>query len=250
MLRRTVRLRPTVALALLVLASAALRAGAQEDNHIRERRVLVWQGGPGEIVELEAGLGKKGFLGVALIDLTPELRSYFGVPEDRGILVSQVVHDSPASTAGLRVGDVLTAIDGQPVRGVVGFQLTIARGGEGSEVELEHWRDGRPAALRAALEVRDRSQFDISPLIGLRHSIPGHVALELKPDSATELEIDGPWVEGVVGRVGQRLTDASVLAQLETMRVERRRLQETLDSMEERLRQLEAELGALGDEGQ
>lgn len=248
MLRQSESSCLATALALLALASAALPAAAQENPQIRERRVLVWQGGPGQVVELTAGLGRRGFLGVALLDLTPELRSYFGAPEDRGILISQVVDDSPAFAAGLRVGDVLTAVHGQPVEGVVGFQLTIARGREGDETDLECWRDGKPLTVHAALEVRDRSQFDIAPLVGLHHSIRAPVALELRSDSTTDFEIDPSWMESVVGRVGQRFTDSSVLEQLEAMRVERHSLQEKLDRMEERLRQLETELSSLADE--
>ena len=44
---------------------------------------------------------RKGYLGVQLLDLTPELRVHFGVSEDSGVMISQIVEDSPAAAAGL-----------------------------------------------------------------------------------------------------------------------------------------------------
>jgi len=57
-------------------------------------------------------------LGVQLIEATPELRSHLGGTEDAGLLVSKVLADTPAERAGVRVGDLIVAVDGEPVADV------------------------------------------------------------------------------------------------------------------------------------
>ena len=54
----------------------------------------------------------RGWLGVVIQDLTPELAAGFGVKEDAGVLVAEVMKDSPAGAAGLKPGDVITDFDG------------------------------------------------------------------------------------------------------------------------------------------
>lgn len=98
--------------------------------------------------------GKGGFLGVSMSELSPELRTHFGVPEDAGVMVSKVVDDSPASRAGIQVGDIISAVDGEAVAS--GSDLARAiRGREADQaVDLEIWREGRVQILSAAVEER------------------------------------------------------------------------------------------------
>jgi len=96
-----------------------------------------------------------GFLGVELTELTPELREHFGVGAETGVMVSRVVEDSPAAKAGIRVGDILTAVDGAGVAS--GQQLAREiRGHEaGDTVRVEVVRDGRTETLAAVVEKRE-----------------------------------------------------------------------------------------------
>ena len=55
-------------------------------------------------------------LGLMLEGLTPQLRAYFGAPNNAGLLVAQVASDSPASRAGIQVGDVITQVGNQRVQ--------------------------------------------------------------------------------------------------------------------------------------
>lgn len=52
------------------------------------------------------------YLGARVMDMTPELRAFFGAPKNAGILVSKVVQESPAGRVGVRVGDVIVEVDG------------------------------------------------------------------------------------------------------------------------------------------
>ncbi len=65
--------------------------------------------------ELGQRLGDRPKLGVQLVDVTPELRTYLGGPADAGVLVSKVLKGTPAERAGVAVGDLVVAVDGRPV---------------------------------------------------------------------------------------------------------------------------------------
>ena len=86
--------------------------------------------------------GKGGFLGVATSELTPELRRHFGVPEEAGVLVAKVVDDSAAAAAGILVGDILTAVDGEELRSSGDLIRRIRQHEPGAAVDVELWRDG------------------------------------------------------------------------------------------------------------
>jgi membrane-associated protease RseP (regulator of RpoE activity) len=102
--------------------------------------------------------GGMGFLGVAsgvrlgvrVEPLSPKLGDYFGLKDDKGVLVLEVIEDTPAEKAGLEPGDVITEVDGDPVanaRDLVG----ALRGKEG-KVALRVVRHGTPRTVEAELE--------------------------------------------------------------------------------------------------
>jgi serine protease Do len=93
-------------------------------------------------------------LGVQLLDATPELREHLGGDADSGVLVSKVIEGMPAAEAGLRVGDLIVAVDGEPVEHV-GDLVHALSDREGQEVEIEVVRDHRRATVRVALREDD-----------------------------------------------------------------------------------------------
>jgi len=110
-----------------------------------------------------------GFLGVGMTELSPELRTHFGVPEAIGVMVSKIVDDSPAQNAGLEVGDIITLVDGEEIAS--GRALARAIGGkeEGETVSLEIWRDGSVLQLSANVEQRQGRGRSMMPRIHMRH---------------------------------------------------------------------------------
>ncbi len=95
-----------------------------------------------------------GYLGVQLTNLTPELRTHFGVGEDNGVMIAKIVDDSPAWRAGLQVGDIITAVNSQEVSSGGSLARAIRDHEEGEQVSLEVWRDGRLETITATLEER------------------------------------------------------------------------------------------------
>ena len=120
------------------------------------------------------GLGRSGaFLGVGLTDLTPELRSHFGVPDDAGVMVSRVVEDSPAQQAGIEVGDIIALVDSNEVGSARALSRAIGSREEGDTVTLEIWRDGAAQRLSATLEEREGTRMAVMPRIHMRHGGDG-----------------------------------------------------------------------------
>jgi S1-C subfamily serine protease len=93
-------------------------------------------------------VGQRGRLGVMLQDLSPALAEFFGVKE--GALVASVNKDTPAEKAGIKAGDVITAIDGKTVTaaGDVAAQLREKSG----EISVSVVRDKKALNLKATIE--------------------------------------------------------------------------------------------------
>ncbi len=97
----------------------------------------------------------KGRLGVTLQDLNPELAEFFGVKD--GALVSSVEKDSPAAKAGVKAGDVITAIDGKPVTGADDVVEQVQAKSEG-DLALNVMRDKKAVSLKATIEKPETQQ--------------------------------------------------------------------------------------------
>ena len=94
--------------------------------------------GQGPLIEgLPQGVfsfGNNRRIGVSTTQLTKQLADYFGVTDGKGILVTSVSEDSPAAKAGIRAGDVVTAVDGEKVEGSGDLSRAISRKKDGDVV--------------------------------------------------------------------------------------------------------------------
>jgi membrane-associated protease RseP (regulator of RpoE activity) len=100
-------------------------------------------------VTVRAGRGRLGF---AALQISAELRTHLGAPADRGVLVDSVRADSPAARAGLRVGDVITEVDGAPCRSASDVLDAISDRKKGDTVGIAVARGKARVQLRATLE--------------------------------------------------------------------------------------------------
>jgi len=96
----------------------------------------------------EKGRVSRGWLGILIQDVTRELAESFGMERPEGALVAQVMPDSPAERAGIRVGDVVLTFDGQPVEGSAALPPLVGATPVGKEVPVEVLREGRRLTLR------------------------------------------------------------------------------------------------------
>jgi len=101
---------------------------------------------------IETGTVNRGFLGVSGEALTPEIAEQVKLPIDsKGVIVSELSPDGPAQRAGLKVGDVIGAVDGKVVENLDELRLTISQMPPGNPVTLSVTRDGKPLSLKATL---------------------------------------------------------------------------------------------------
>ena len=92
------------------------------------------------------GFGR-GRLGVEIQPMTPELRTFLKAPSDRGVLVVRVRPDSPAAAAELRVGDVITSANGDPVERPSDLIAGLGQLPTGEDMELGIVREGAEHAI-------------------------------------------------------------------------------------------------------
>jgi serine protease Do len=94
------------------------------------------------------GYVRRGWLGVTIQELTPGLAEHFGLSEsDGGVLVSQVLSDTPASASGIQRGDVILTIDEEGFRTATEFRNMIAEIDPGNRVEIGVFREGRNISI-------------------------------------------------------------------------------------------------------
>ena len=94
----------------------------------------------------------RGWLGVLIQEVTPELAKSFGLDKPRGALVGQVMEDSPAKKAGVQVGDIIVAFDGLPVNRSSELPPLVGRIRPGNKANLAVFRNGSQQDLPVTIE--------------------------------------------------------------------------------------------------
>ncbi len=103
---------------------------------------------------LAKGRVVRGWLGVGIQPLTPELARKFGVHEGEGVLVNEVFEKDPAASAGIRPGDIITKIDGTPVDTPNRLSRIVAGLLPGATAKVEVVRDQQRVILDVGLTER------------------------------------------------------------------------------------------------
>jgi serine protease Do len=99
----------------------------------------------------ETGTVTRGYLGVNIQPITPEIADGLGLKEPRGALVSEVQPDTPAAKAGIRAGDAVLAVNGEPVKDARELSRRISLLQPGASVKLTLIRDGKERTVEASL---------------------------------------------------------------------------------------------------
>ena len=99
---------------------------------------------------IATGTVARGYLGVGLQPLDVELAEAMG-KDAKGMMISTVTADSPAAKAGLKVEDVIVAINGRPVDSFDVLRLIIAQTPPGTKVKVKYLREGKTADLEVTL---------------------------------------------------------------------------------------------------
>ncbi len=95
-------------------------------------------------------------MGVGITDVTPENSKFFDLKENNGAVITQVEPDSAGAKAGLKVGDVITELDGQKVSDAGQLQMEVGQKRPDTKIELQVMRDGKTVSVPVTLEAMDR----------------------------------------------------------------------------------------------
>lgn len=109
---------------------------------------------------IEFGEVRRGMLGVIMQNLTPELSQAFGLDLHQGVVISQVIEDTAAEEAGLKVGDVVTSIDDAPVKSASAMRNMVGLLRVGDEMSITVIREGKKKTLTAV--IRDAKDLSVS----------------------------------------------------------------------------------------
>jgi serine protease Do len=162
---------------------------------------------------VQTGKVVRGWLGVSIQELTPELASQFGITETKGVLVSDVMDDSPAKKAGFERADVIVEYDGKPMDSPTHLRNAVAQTPVGKKVTIRFIRDKKaktvdltvveqpksmsqngeddggesatPTGVLSSLDVRDLTQ-ELASRYGLKSSERGVVIVRVRPGSTAE----------------------------------------------------------------
>ncbi len=159
------------------------------------------------------GRVERGYIGVTLRDVDPDVQSSLKLSRGDGALVQDVTPGSPGARGGLRPYDVIVAVDGSPVRTHDRLIREIAEREPGSSAKLEYLRDGRTHSVSVKLAERPRQPVDRAVTTSAERSTqrtgPGELGLSLiEIDDSNAHRFDIP--AGMTGLLVQRVEPLSV----------------------------------------
>ncbi|MFZ5524634.1 MAG: Do family serine endopeptidase [Pseudomonadota bacterium] len=105
---------------------------------------------------IKQGSVTRGWIGAAVQELTPELAESFKLGDIKGVLITEIIRNSPAEKAGVRRGDILTAIDDQPIESWSAMLETVANLPPGKDVLVKLMRDGEAISLQLKIGKRPK----------------------------------------------------------------------------------------------
>jgi serine protease Do len=109
---------------------------------------------------IEKGSVTRGFLGVGIQDVTSDIADSLGLERARGALVTQPSEGGPAEQAGIKSGDVITAVDGDRIDDALDLSRTIAGKDPGRTVEITLWRNGSEQTVSVTLDTLEEAEAE------------------------------------------------------------------------------------------
>jgi len=146
---------------------------------------------------LNHGKVVRGYLGVHIQDLTPELARAFGLKDSGGVLIGDVSSGTPAAQAGLKKGDVILQVNGQPVNASNQLRVQISQFAPGTPIKLQIWRNGgtQDVSLKLAELNEKEERHATGETSGA--ALEGVQVQDLTSDISQELNL-APGTHGVV----------------------------------------------------
>jgi serine protease Do len=132
----------------------------------------------------------RGYLGIHIQEVTPELARAFGLKQGGGVLVGDVAPNTPAANAGLKKGDVILQLNGETVDAPNQLQVQIAQFAPGTNVKLQIWRNGGTQDISLKLaELDEHDDKQISAEATGATLLEGIQVQDLTSDIAQQLSL-------------------------------------------------------------
>jgi serine protease Do len=139
---------------------------------------------------IKNGVVHHGYVGVGLNDLTPENAKFFNTTGNSGALIASVTPDSPASHAGLKEGDVVTAVNGKSVETGSDLQVIVSEVAPGTKIQLDVTRNGQPQKIDLTVgEYHKNQEVAASATDQQGHARLGIAISDLTPDVRQQLNL-------------------------------------------------------------
>jgi len=162
----------------------------------------------------EHGKVERGWLGVQIQQVTPEIAKSLGLPKDSGALVADVTAGGPAEKAGFKQGDVILAFNGHSIDKVRDLPIVVAETAVGQKADVKVWRKDGETTLTAAIgAMPDNPQVAKAETGGPAAQPSSAMGLKLAP-LTNELRQQLHLGKGVKGVVVTSVADNSPLADL------------------------------------
>ena len=159
----------------------------------------------------EKGNVTRGWLGVMIQKITPDLAKSFGLKDPKGALVGDVIPDGPAFKAGIKRGDVIVRFDKQPVDEMEVLPKIVARTIPGRAVKVEVVRDGKVKVFDITIEVlKDAGGVVVAKIdpVGMQvQDITPELMKSLNLDSKDGVLVSDVTAGGAAGEAGVRRGD-------------------------------------------
>lgn len=144
---------------------------------------------------IEKGKVSRGWLGVSIQNVTPELQNALGLENTKGSLISAVMVGSPAEKAGMKRGDVVVSLNEDPITSSSDLSNKVGMAPAGSEAVLEIVRKGAPMTISVRLGERE-VEIQNTPFARPEEKPFGIAAQPLTPDLAKKFDLES--VSGVL----------------------------------------------------
>ena len=151
---------------------------------------------------IKYGKVNHGYMGVGISDVTPDEAKFFHVENASGAVVTQVENGSPASKAGLKVGDVIVDLNGKAVSDAGELQVQVSQQQPGSKLDLKVMRDGKPVNTSVTLEAMNKSDRGMERADAANGKPRWGIGLaDLTPEVRQQLNANDSVQGAVVGQV-------------------------------------------------
>lgn len=186
---------------------------------------------------LKYGKVIRGWLGVTIQSLTPELAEQFGIKEKKGAVVTEVLEDSPAQKGGLKRGDVVVEFAGKAVDSSVALKNMAAETPPGTKVEIKVFRDGKEKVLKVTLGEYPE-KLAAAGGGGFENALKGVDVREITPEIRDALDIPDSISGVVVAGVAPDSPARGAIAQNDVIREINRKEIQGLDDYREVVSQI------------